>query len=410
MEVVIAIICGNDFWRGNQNIQEIDGATKLNLQRFCDGMLGRARNVFAIVGGSAALWGYDAWMNLSMQEQFDTNAKIFQEIVSARGINCVSGVRELEGIRVADWIGHVNVDSKHIVVNAFRQWLNIAVSPPSPSAMEQINADTHISCEIADFVAPPPPIAQATKCKHSNCWKNGVRAGWCKRHFWETPEGKVGWCKHVDCPKAAVWDGWCRAHYWEVNPVIVCDTEFCNKNPFQNGFCKVCVGIREKAKAIEREEQEEQNQLRLEEERVALEAIGADILATVFFNMRCERESRMQVMQRIRKNAVQQRRNQMSTHVRQDCNNLHGFDHEVDGGTVDNRHLHSLCNEADDEMEDGIGFESVENRSGDYLEHHWIDSVTSASCERDFDQSTYWEDAMEAWGAAATDLAAEVDQ
>ena len=77
---------------------------------------------------------------------------------------------------------------------------------------------------------------------------------------------------------------------------------------------------------------------------------------------------------------------------------------------MDNRHLHSLCNEADDEMEDGIGSESVENCNGDYLVHHCIDSVTSGSCEFDFDQSSYWEDAMEAWGAAATASAAEVDQ
>ena len=77
VKIVIAIICGNDFWAKNYTIQPVDESMKTELRAFCNGMSNRARNVLAVVGGSASLWGYPKWMHACMQYQFNVDADIF---------------------------------------------------------------------------------------------------------------------------------------------------------------------------------------------------------------------------------------------------------------------------------------------------------------------------------------------
>ena len=85
--------------------------------------------------------------------------------MSECGVNCVSGTCELEGIRVADDIGHVDADSKDIVFAAFSQWFNIANPPPPPPAFERF--DNEARPQSQKFGASAPlPFVKASRCMY----------------------------------------------------------------------------------------------------------------------------------------------------------------------------------------------------------------------------------------------------
>ena len=127
---IVAVVCGNDLlsprWKTAAYKLECDAAV-LSL---CHGMRHKSALQFAVVGGSAATWGYDA----SWYPGYDTGARELQACFSRHGLRTVSGAAELPGLDIKDYVGHVKPSSRGIVFRAYGTWVDLCLASGSGSA------------------------------------------------------------------------------------------------------------------------------------------------------------------------------------------------------------------------------------------------------------------------------------
>ena len=109
-EFIIPIICGNDWYDGF--VTDVQGPVLEAARVFCETVLERKLRSFSVVGMSAQTWGYDSWMAPISVKRYDENSKRVADVFDSYGLVVGDGVRELEGIRLSDRIGHIHVDSK----------------------------------------------------------------------------------------------------------------------------------------------------------------------------------------------------------------------------------------------------------------------------------------------------------
>ena len=125
---------------------------------------------FVVVGGSAQAWGYGGWMQPQSMNQYDTNAEAMCDIFRCMNVCAVTGADELQGIALADAIGHVQADalSERIVFDAYHTWLTICTWTPSChfKTTETLSPETPLqplqptvasSASSSPSLLPPPP-------------------------------------------------------------------------------------------------------------------------------------------------------------------------------------------------------------------------------------------------------------
>ena len=118
IRMIIPIVCGNDILV-NWKVPEFQSAWAAAATRLCAGMRAKSATQFAVVGGSADAWRYDKWMRCSQRELYDTNARQLAEVFSACGVRATTSAGELLGMEIADSVGHVSYNSKHVVFSAY---------------------------------------------------------------------------------------------------------------------------------------------------------------------------------------------------------------------------------------------------------------------------------------------------
>ena len=122
LSMIIPIVCGNDLLV-NWKVPVFQEAWATAAARLCDGMRAKSSVQFAVVGGSSETWRYK-WMTQSQRELYDANARRLAEVLSGCGVTVTTGVEELQGVEIADGVGHVRSSSKAVVFAAYVSWVN----------------------------------------------------------------------------------------------------------------------------------------------------------------------------------------------------------------------------------------------------------------------------------------------
>ena len=139
LEVLIAVICGNDFFKKGR-VPSYDAAWDEAAGVLVSGMQSKASTSFAVVGASSNVWGYTTSMSEDKQRLYDQHAARLACTFRERGVRSTTGASELEGIQTVDKIGHVSTQSQQIVFAAYETWVQRALEslpPPPPTTRPQ---------------------------------------------------------------------------------------------------------------------------------------------------------------------------------------------------------------------------------------------------------------------------------
>lgn len=85
------------------------------------------RHPLMVIGGSAALWGYNQCMSTSQWQGHVMLVSQLSAVVSQLGVMCGRGVDQLFGVGVADNIGHIKLSCENIVCSAYTEWCHMAM-------------------------------------------------------------------------------------------------------------------------------------------------------------------------------------------------------------------------------------------------------------------------------------------
>eukprot|EP00973_Karenia_brevis_P074987 10420315-Karenia_brevis.AAC.1 len=127
VELIVAVVCGNDLINGRGPVP-YNSDLDLAVQSLCSGMQARSSKQYAVVGGSAELWGYDRRLTKELCALYNCNAERLASAFRNRGVESSRGVEELQGVQTSDDIGHVHPDSKGLVFAAYQSWVDRAMS------------------------------------------------------------------------------------------------------------------------------------------------------------------------------------------------------------------------------------------------------------------------------------------
>ena len=117
LRFLIPVVCGNDFY-GNAVKPLSDGLREAS-NTFCAEAQRVSKTQFAVLGMSATTWRYDTWMSEDSYGQYDANCCELVDVFKTHGIFAELGADQLEGLTLADWIGHVDPSSERTVFNAY---------------------------------------------------------------------------------------------------------------------------------------------------------------------------------------------------------------------------------------------------------------------------------------------------
>ena len=129
------MICGNDFYSGPWSF-EIQAAA----EDFCELAQARCRHVFAILGMSAKTWQYTG----ARAPKYDAACLSLKRAFGDAGVAHASGFAELQGLKLADSIGHVHEESSSTIFAAYKSWVRQCVA-------------SECSRPHLPFQAEPPP-------------------------------------------------------------------------------------------------------------------------------------------------------------------------------------------------------------------------------------------------------------
>ena len=68
-------------------------------------------------------------MTQSQRDSYDANAQQLAATFSGCGVRATTGAEELQGLNIADNVGHVRTSSKHVVFIAYVLWVNRCLRP-----------------------------------------------------------------------------------------------------------------------------------------------------------------------------------------------------------------------------------------------------------------------------------------
>ena len=114
---VVSIVCGNDYY--GSRVQPVTPAMDTAIAEYCARVEKLAPVHLAVTGMPSDVWGYKTWMSADSWQQYDCNSATFRSLFEKHGAVAITGASELSGIRLADSIGHVHVDSEPIVCAAY---------------------------------------------------------------------------------------------------------------------------------------------------------------------------------------------------------------------------------------------------------------------------------------------------
>ena len=124
LEFVMIITMGNDLY-GHRTYKDRWREAALELYNFVQPRY--SERVCFVVGGSAAVWGYDISNN--SHAQYDDHVNKVVSVLRAVSDYVVTGANELQGISVEDEIGHVSQSSLPQVLRAYQIWIGSAIPP-----------------------------------------------------------------------------------------------------------------------------------------------------------------------------------------------------------------------------------------------------------------------------------------
>ena len=155
---MIPVVCGNDFYNGSWN-----DAVGFAAADFCEAARTRCDHVFAVVGMSAQTWQYSG----SCAPAYDVACLSLKRSFVDPGVPCVASISDLQGLKLADTIGHVQEDSGAIVFAAYKSWVRQCVvghiQPKPAIAPERCGQVTGDAPGVAVDMVPIPP------CGRYNC-------------------------------------------------------------------------------------------------------------------------------------------------------------------------------------------------------------------------------------------------
>ena len=104
-----------------------------NVSRLRAKLTAKAARSFAVVGGSAETWKYSRWMASDQRAVYDENVQLCLSQFSSCGIHAVSGAEQLDGVEIADTVGHVDFSSQCLVFAACDSWWALCLNVPVQS-------------------------------------------------------------------------------------------------------------------------------------------------------------------------------------------------------------------------------------------------------------------------------------
>ena len=149
---------------------------------YCRAACSKSYHQYAVVGGSSQLWKY-RWPS-DVCKLYDNNVAALRVQFQANGISNCDGSAELNGIQVADCVGHVAWQNKDIVFAAYCCWLNRALPPlPCPfdvgvvddgesvCAVPSVDSDVAVvtTCPQTSVPQQPSLSAPSLLCVPSTC-------------------------------------------------------------------------------------------------------------------------------------------------------------------------------------------------------------------------------------------------
>ena len=136
-------MCGNDFYNGAWT-----DAFGLAAADFCQAARARCEHVFAVVGMSAKTWQYSS----PRAPAYDVACLSLKRAFVDAGVACVSGIAELQGLKLADAIGHVHEDSAGAVFAAYKSWVRRCVVAESQPKELDVPEQEELQSPL------PPPL------------------------------------------------------------------------------------------------------------------------------------------------------------------------------------------------------------------------------------------------------------
>ena len=91
----------------------------MSTHDFCEVAKERCGHIFAVLGMSAKTWQYSG----PRACRYDGSCLSLKRVFGDAGVTHVSGIAELQNLKLADSIGHVHVDSSGIVFDAYKTWV-----------------------------------------------------------------------------------------------------------------------------------------------------------------------------------------------------------------------------------------------------------------------------------------------
>ena len=145
VQYLVTTACGNDYYshKPRPHSSQLETA----VRDYCRRASQMCAVHLAVAGMPSDVWHYRNWMSPAAWQQYDAHSATFRAWFEDHGALAVTGASELSGIRVADGVGHVHIDSEPLVQVAYLKWVRRAVAalpaPPttasgSPSAAVRV--------------------------------------------------------------------------------------------------------------------------------------------------------------------------------------------------------------------------------------------------------------------------------
>ena len=100
------------------------------MRQFASAAILRAERVLVVGGMSSATWQYDG----AFGAKYDAACVELSVAFRDAGVSFTSGAAELRGLKLADRIGHVHVESRDVVFAAYFAWVGACANLTSVEA------------------------------------------------------------------------------------------------------------------------------------------------------------------------------------------------------------------------------------------------------------------------------------
>ena len=154
VDVVIAVIMGNDFYSGGKALPW-DSTVDRAVCDFSSQLQARARKSFVLLGASAATWQYERFMPPDQLRLYDQSVQRGSTRFWECGVDASTGAAELPGLKPVDKIGHLGVCNAPTVFAAYVTWVTQACGTRPTPSMQAAVSDSDFFDLLAELPQGP---------------------------------------------------------------------------------------------------------------------------------------------------------------------------------------------------------------------------------------------------------------